>query len=75
MICPMKQIINLDSSTLILILKKKKKKKNNYIDFYNTKWNLKMIDVHTIKKKRKKRKEKETEILYRDSLQWIYVYS
>ena len=26
MICPMKQIINLDSSTLILILKKKKKK-------------------------------------------------
>ena len=67
MICPMKQIINLDSSTLILILKKKKKK-NNYIDFYNTKWKKKMIDVHTVKKKKEKKEKKKklrffTEIL------------
>ena len=53
MICPMKQIINLDSKYIDSYSQKKKKKK--YIDSYNTKLKKKMIDVHTVNKKKKQR--------------------
>ena len=55
MICPMKQIMNLDSKYIDSYSQKKKKR---YINSYNTKWKKKMIDVHTVNKK----KNKETEI-------------
>ena len=55
MICPMKQIMNLDSKYIDSYSKKKK-----YIDFHNTKWKKKRkkIDVHTVNKKKEKRKKK-----------------
>ena len=53
MICPMKQIINLDSKYIDSYSQKKKKKK--YIDSYNKKWKKKMIDVHIVKKKQKQK--------------------
>ena len=66
MICPMKQIMNLDSKYIDSYSKKKK-----YIDFHNTKWKKKKKDwcAHCKqKKKRKKKKEKRNWDFCRDSL-------
>ena len=49
MICPMKQIMNLDSKYIDSYSQKKKK----YIDSYKMKWKKKMIYVHCKKKKKK----------------------
>ena len=60
MICPMKQIINLDSKFFLLFSKKKstyfstKKKKKKYMDSYNTKWKKKIIDMHTVNKNKQR---------------------
>ena len=48
MIFPMKQIMNLDSKYIDSYSQKKKR----YINSYNMKWKKKMIDVHTVIKKK-----------------------
>ena len=74
MICPMKQIMNLDSKYIDSYSRKKKKKVHRFLQYKMEK--KKMIYVHTIKKKTKTKKQKQGNWDFcRDSLQWIHVYS
>ena len=65
MICPMKQIMNLDSKYWFLFSKKKstyfstKKKKKKYMDSYNTKWKKKNNWCARCKQQKKKKKQRK----------------